>query len=172
MADENCSICGRTAVFYSAYLKQNLCKKHFEHMVFRRIRAAFASSGLKAKDCSLPRGNSAPAGMIRFLFKDSKGGGIRLQTNTLEDFAVSIMEYFAFSKKPNISVNSKGTFSPLYTTSEKEIAAFLDLKGINFHEKKRKGLDAELLGILEDIEKRRPGGMLSIVKIGRTLGLI
>ncbi len=172
MAGEKCSLCGKDAAFYSNYLKQYLCKKHLEKMLFRRINTTLLSAGLRKSAYSVPKGDSPGARMLQFMFRNNTGEGVKLEANTLDDFAAALMSHFAFSRKIRISISSPRRFNPLYTTSDEEISALLSIKGIKFSGKKRDREDLYALEMLSDLERRRPGAMLSIVKVGARLGLI
>ncbi len=170
---KKCLVCGKNAVFYSTYLKQDLCKKHFERMLIRRVRSNMLSNGIRGY--SLRLGNENPSGLIflRFLFKEEDTGKTMiLKSDTLEDFSISVMKFFLFHENPKSKISESGRFSPLFNVSEKEIEAFFDLKKKKVSAKNRDERDSKVLNFIYSIEERRPGGMISIVKIGLELGII
>lgn len=167
-----CHTCGREGVYYSMYLKQSLCKKHLEKMLVRRIRGALISRSYKQKRFRTANDGSAAHKMISFVFKIDPKSSLTLRNGTLEDFAISVLRYFMEGRKPTKRVGSKTFFNPLYTTSEDEVYAFLDSKRVVYKRRQRKGKDRYMLDFIGGIEARRPGGMLSLVKIGERLGLV
>ncbi len=167
-----CFTCGREAYFYSAYLKQNLCKKHFEKMLIRRVRSALISKGYKQKAFRMTDDGSAAYRMLKFVFKKDDNGTVTLENSVLEDFALAVLEYFLTKKKPAHQIGLKTRFNPLYQVSEEELYAFLDMKGIKYKKKTHGGREGYLLDFMKDVEKRRPGGMLSAVKMGEKIGVI
>ncbi len=172
--DQNCRICGREAAFYSEYLKQALCKKHLEKMLVRRINGELINHGLGRQPAyRLKDDGSIGYKMNEFIFTRRSNSGLKLGNEVLEDFAVEVFKYFTTGSKPKAKINGKNGFNTLYLTSEKEIAAFFMSKGLAVKEpSKKKGNEGYLMTFLEEIEKRRPGAMISIVKIGERLGLI
>ncbi|MCL4398665.1 MAG: hypothetical protein M1322_00050 [Candidatus Parvarchaeota archaeon] len=171
--DKTCSICGRKAVFYSSYLKQDLCKKHFERMLIKRVRANMNSHNLKDTLFRLGKENKCGNAFLEFMFKDMESaGGSRLCSYTLEDFAVCVMSFFLFHDPPDKNINGKEGFSPLFNVSENEIISFFKLKKITLQPITRNEKDEAVLKFLREIEERRPGGMISLVKVGMTLNII
>ena len=69
-------------------------------------------------------------------------------------------------------IAGKTSLNPLYTTSDDEIRDLLIIHGEKTAEKKRTGFDRDILNMISDVEKRRPGGMISLVKMGARLGVI
>ena len=170
---KNCSICGREAVFYATYLKQELCKKHFERMLMKRIRSNLNSYGIKDRYFKFENKNSCGMSFLRFFFKDRESSnGLRLYSYTLEDFALAVMRFFLFHEESRIKIRGKYGFSPLYNVSENEIAEFFKSKEKEISPITREGKDRAVLDFLKDIEERRPGGMMSLVKAGITLNII
>ena len=173
MEEHACIMCGRAADFYSPYLKQHLCKKHFEKMMMRRISKIVVSSGLKNRTYKFSDDGSDAYRMLDFTFRLDGSSKTRLNNGTLEDFAVEILRYFTEKRyRPKIKIKGKDFINPLYTTSESEIADFLGAKNIKTTAKKRSEKERWLIGFLYDLEKRRPGGLISIVKIGARIGII
>ena len=108
-----------------------------------------------------------------FFFKDNESrDGLMLCSYTLEDFALAVMKFFLFHEDSGIKIREKSGFSPLYNVSESEIAEFFRSKGKELPPLTRKGKDKAVLDFLKDIEERRPGGMMSLVKAGITLNII
>ena len=97
---------------------------------------------------------------------------ILIENRSLDDFALSVFRFFALGKKPEISIRKGTRFNPLYSTSEEEIRAFLKLHRLKEGRNKIRKSDKPLLDMLHSLEERRPGAMLSIVSIGRRIGLI
>ncbi len=170
-SENKCSICGKKSVFYSNYLKQNLCKKHFERMIIGRVKSNFTSKKIDKKGLYITKENHIGEEFLNFLF-DEKGKDTRLYSYTLEDFAVSVMRYFLFHEPSNKKIVEVGSFSPLFNVSENEIIEFFRLKKKELNEIERTGKDASVLKFLKEIEHRRPGGMISLVKAGMSLGII
>lgn len=56
--------------------------------------------------------------------------------------------------------------------SENEIISFFKLKKITLQPITRNEKDEAVLKFLREIEERRPGGMISLVKVGMTLNII
>ncbi len=167
-----CFNCGRDAEFYSQYLGQSLCKRHFEKMLIRRARSSVVSKGYKRKGFRLKDDGTPAYRALKLIFAEDPSSDITLGTGTLEDFAVGVMVYFASGKAPKKKVGGKTGFNPLYTTSNDEIRDLLSIHGEESSEKKRIGFDNDVLSLLKDVEKRRPGGMISLVKMGERLGII
>ncbi len=166
-----CHICGRQAFFYSSYLGKHLCGKHFEKMLVRRVRSVVTTEIGQRKAFRKVMDGSAAFRFIDFVFRSGESD-TTLFNNVLEDFAIAVLGYFVFDEKPKIAVKSASGVSPLFTTSEKEIENFLKLKKLCGGSVKRRKRDAYVLNMLYELEGRRPGGMLSLVKIGRRLGII
>ncbi len=160
-----CAICGREAYYYSEYLKQWLCKKHFEKMIVRRIRRNIINNGFYSKEYRILDSTEASK-LLRLLFKE--GNGPILDTYTLEDFAEEVLEYLLLNKEPKIKVKDKNYFNPLYNSAREEIIAFAKLKNleIKFEE------NPKLLNFINELEKRRPGSKISIVNSALSLGII
>ena len=169
---KKCYICGREAYFYSTYLKYYLCKKHLERMLIKRTRGAVISKGHKRRAFKLVNDGSDAYKLNTFLFKADKKSNAVLRNYTLEDFALVVLEYFLSKNKPKLRIGSNTFFNPLYTTSEDEISAFLISKGEKANPKPRTGREKYLLDLMKDVEKRRPGAMLSAVRIGEKIGII
>jgi len=110
--------------------------------------------------------------MVSFVFRRDKDSTLTLRNGTLDDFAVSVLKYFVKGEKPKQKIGSEKFFNPIYTTSEEELAAFFASKRIRYKKRKRGKADLYLLDFIKDIEKRRPGGMLSIVKIGEKMDIV
>lgn len=171
--NKKCSICGKAAVFHSPYLKQDLCKKHFEKMLLRRFRGNVASLKNRRDSVRIGRGNPLGREFLEFFFRDAgKGKYAEAKPHTLEDFAINVMRYFIFHEGSSKKIRGDGFFSPLFNISENEISSFFMLKKIKPRTKKRNGKDMYILGFLQEIEERRPGGMISLVKAGITLEII
>jgi tRNA(Ile)-lysidine synthase TilS/MesJ len=160
-----CSICGREGYFYSTYLKQWLCKKHFEKMIVRRIRRNVINNGYYANsytiDLSLPASK-----ILMLLFK--QGTGPILYAHTLEDFVEEVLAFFFLNKKPSFKVKGEGYFNPLYNCSREELLYFAKLKEIELHFDNK----LEFADFMEELEKRRPGSKISIVESAIKLGII
>ena len=172
-SDKTCSICGRKAVFYSPYLKQELCKKHFERMLIKRVRSNMNSHKTRKQSFIFGDENKCGNEFLKFMFKDlESSNGERLFSYTLEDFAVCVMKFFLFHDSPDKKIKQKNGFSPLFNVSEKEIISFFKLKKKDLEPVSRKGKDESVLKFLREIEERRPGGMISLVKAGISLGII
>ncbi len=169
---KKCHICGRESSFYSEYLKQSLCKKHLERMLTKRIRSALISKDYKQRKFRLSPDNSDAYKIEKFVFREDNKSSLLLMNFTLEDFALSVLDYFLSGNKPKQKIGSKTFFNPLYTASDEEIAAFLTSKGEKTKPKKITKKQEYLMEFIKDIEKRRPGGMLSIVKMGEKIGII
>lgn len=169
----NCAICGRKSVFYSNYLKQHLCKKHFERMLIRRVRSNIISNGLRGKTFKVMRENKYGYAFLSFLFVDNKyNEEIKLKSYTLEDFAIEVMKFFLFSENKGLKVKGDGFFSPLFNISENEIYSFFLLKRRDIGKRERKGMENAILNFILKLEERRPGAMISIVKAGLDIGII
>ncbi|MCL4376019.1 hypothetical protein M1558_00815 [Candidatus Parvarchaeota archaeon] len=172
-SDKTCAICGRKAVFYSAYLKQDMCKKHFERMVIKRVRSNMSSHKTRNKSFVFGDENKCGKEFLKFLFKDMESShGEKLYSYTLEDFAISVMKFFLFHDSPDKKIEQKDGFSPLFNVSENEIISFFRLKNKDVEKINRNGKDESVLKFLTEIEERRPGGMISLVKAGIKLGII
>ncbi|MCL5009891.1 MAG: hypothetical protein M1433_02865 [Candidatus Parvarchaeota archaeon] len=171
-AKNECHVCGREMYFYSEYLKSGLCAKHFEKMLVRRVRSAIISEGFRDRTFKIIKNDSAASRFLGLVFMEDDKSDLTLDTNTVEDFSAEVLEYFTLGTKPPAKVSHGNVFNPLYLTSEKEIIAFLKLKGVEGREKHRSEMDAYLLSIAETVEKRRPGAMISSVKIGREMDII
>ena len=172
-SDKSCSICGRKAVFYSAYLKQDLCKKHFERMLIKRVRSNMNS--YKVNDQSFIFGNENKCGkqFLKFMFNGRESDhGKKLYSYTLEDFAICVMNFFLFHDPPDKKIEQKDGFSPLFNVSENEIISFFKLKKKDVEKVRRNERDNSVLRFLMEIEERRPGGMISLVKAGIKLKII
>ena len=165
-----CFVCGKRSCVFYPYLKQHLCKKHFQRLLLRRVKGLLSSNGIHS---SIKPSGENPLGREFLSFVSI--GGKRSQlvgSNTLEDFAVAVGGYFLLDRKPDIKVSDGKRFNPLYTTSEDEIINFLGTKGTVKRPTKRKGDDALVLSFLKGLEARRPGGMISMVKTGVRLRII
>ncbi len=170
---KTCAICGRKAVFYSAYLKQELCKKHFERMLIKRVRSNMNLHKIKKSSFIFGDENNCGKEFLKFMFKDmDSSSGEKLYSYTLEDFAVCVMEFFLFHNPPDKKIEQKNGFSPLFNVSEHEIISFFKLKKKDVEHITRNGKDEYVLKFLTEIEERRPGGMISLVKAGIKLGII
>lgn len=169
---EGCHVCGRKAYFHSNYLKKGLCRTHFERMLVSRARSSVISAGYRDRTFKLVEDGSAAYVFLSYVFREDGKNRLTLKNSTLEDFAAEVLGYFINGRKPRQKIASKKSFNPLYTTSEKELAAFASLKGLKTAEKKRSSGAAYLIEIAEDVEKRRPGAMISSVKMGKRMGLI
>jgi hypothetical protein len=172
-SNKTCAICGREAVFYSAYLKQELCKKHFERMLIKRVKSNMNANKLRNRLFRFGNENNCGRDFLAFLFKDLESkAGEKLYSYTLEDFAISVMKFFLFHDTADKKIKEKDGFSPLFNVSENEIINFFRLKKKILQEVKRSGKDEAVLKFLMEIEERRPGGMISLVKAGMALGII
>ncbi|MCL5976009.1 MAG: hypothetical protein M1580_00225 [Candidatus Parvarchaeota archaeon] len=172
-ADKTCAICGREAVFYSSYLKQELCKKHFERMLIKRVKSNMNTNKLRSRLFRFGNENNYGRAFLEFMFKDLESkDGEKLYSYTLEDFAISVMKFFLFHEPTDKKIKNKDGFSPLFNVSENEIMSFFRLKKKTLQNAKRSGKDESVLKFLMEIEERRPGGMISLVKAGITLGII
>ncbi|MGC8533037.1 MAG: hypothetical protein ACP5MV_00160 [Candidatus Parvarchaeum sp.] len=171
--NKNCAICGRKAVFYSPYLKQELCKKHFERMLLKRVKSNINANKSRSRLFVLGNNNYCGRSFLEFMFKDMQGkGGDKLYSYTLEDFAISVMKFFLFHEPTDKKIKEKDGFSPLFNVSENEIISFFRLKKKILAGVKRNEKDEKVLKFLTEIEERRPGGMISLVKAGIELGII
>lgn len=169
----SCAVCGKNAVFYSTYLKQDLCKKHFERMIIRRVRGNMASNGIRGYQFHLDRENSCGFAFLSFLFKEGKDSRkMNLMSNTLEDFSTAVMRFFLFHEETGLKIVSKGRFSPLFNVSEKEIVSFFAFKKKKVSAVSRNDRDNAVMQFILKIEERRPGAMISLVKVGIELGII
>ncbi len=90
----------------------------------------------------------------------------------MEDFAIAMFKYFSFNEKPKIKISGENFFNPLYLTSENEIIMFFKAKKKEIRLVERDDEEKYIINFLNSIEERRPGGMISLVKIGNRLGLI
>ncbi len=169
---KKCYICGRESVFYSEYLKQALCKKHLERMLTKRIRSTLISKNYKQRKFRLSSDGSDGYKIEKFVFREDANSSLKLMNFTLEDFSLSVLDYFLTGSKPKQKIGSKTFFNPLYNTSDLEIAAFLASKGEKTKPRKITKRQKYLMDFIRDIEKRRPGGMLSMVKMGEKIGII
>lgn len=97
MEQDKCKVCGRDAEFYSPYLKQHLCKKHFERMIIRRVSKVVTSAGLKSRGYRLKDDGSEAFRLIKFMFKEDKNSKVALLNYTMEDFAVEVLKYICLS---------------------------------------------------------------------------
>lgn len=173
MDDKNkCHVCGRDAFFYSGYMKKELCLKHFERMLISRARSTVKSEEYKKRTFRIRDDGSAASVFLKFIFREDGKSSLTLSNLTVEDFTIDVLRYFIRGKKPRDRVATKNTFNPLYTTSESELEAFMSAKQLAYKKRKRSEDDSYLLGIADDVEKRRPGGMISAVRIGRRMGII
>ncbi len=173
MDQKTCKVCGNGADFYSPYLKKYLCRKHFEKMIIRRLSKIVTSEGMKSKGYRLDDDGSDAHRLLAFVFKEDKGSGVRLSNLTMEDFALETMKYFTDKRyRPRVRISTKTSVSPLYTTSEGEIRDFLAAKNIVSAGRKRDAEDEWLLNFIRGFEERRPGGMISLVRIGNELEII
>ena len=171
--EKKCVICGREAVFYSEYLKQDLCKKHFERMLIKRVRSNMNSYKIKNQNFKLGSENKCGKEFLKFIVRDMESeNGKVLHSYTLEDFAISVMGFFLFHNPSDKKIDDSGKFSPLFNVSENEIISFFRLKKVNLKAVKRSKKEEAVLSFLRDIEERRPGGMISLVKAGINLGII
>jgi hypothetical protein len=171
--EKKCVICGREAVFYSEYLKQDLCKKHFERMLIKRVKSNMNSYKIKNQNFKLGSENKCGKEFLKFVFRGMESeNGKELCSYTLEDFAISVMSFFLFHEPSNKKIEGNEKFDPLFNVSEKEIISFFRLKKIKLNEIKRNKKEETVLSFLRDIEERRPGGMISLVKAGINLGII
>jgi hypothetical protein len=141
-------------------------------MLIKRTRGAVISKGYKRRAFKLINDGSSAYKLNAFLFKADKKSIISLRNNTLEDFALAVLEYFISKNKPKLKIGSTKFFNPLYTTSEDEIIAFLKSKNEKADLKPRTDREKYLLQFMRDIEKRRPGSMLSAVRIGEKIRII
>lgn len=167
---DKCFECGRASYIFYPYLRQNLCRKHFQRLLMKRVNGILASNGIRggikpSKDNRLGR---------RFLsFMSKRGRTITpVSSNTLEDFALAVGLYFLFDRIPKIRIKEGNAFSPLYTTSEDEIISFFKSKGREPRPLKRNKEEEYVLDFLRGLEGRRPGGMISLVKMGIRLKII
>lgn len=167
-----CNTCARESYFYSVYLKQGLCKKHFEKMLIRRARSALISKGYKQRKFKISDDSSAGSKMVNFIFRKDAKSSLLLKNAVLEDFSVAVLRYFLTGDKPKYKIGSKTFFNPLYLISEEELEAFLKAKEIKYVKKEFRGKDLYILNFIRDVEKRRPGGMISLVKMGERIGII
>ena len=171
--NKTCAICGRKAVFYSAYLKQELCKKHFERMLIKRVRSNMNSHKIRNQSFIFGDENKCGNAFLKFMFRDRESSnGEKLYSYTLEDFAICVMKFFLFHDTPDKKIEQKNSFSPLFNVSENEIISFFKLKKIDIEHVSRNKKDEFVLKFLTEIEERRPGGMISLVKAGIKLGII
>ncbi|EFD92945.1 MAG: hypothetical protein BJBARM5_0319 [Candidatus Parvarchaeum acidophilus ARMAN-5] len=170
---KKCAVCGKSAAFYSTYLKQNLCKKHFERMLIRRVRSNMASNNIRGYSFRIGNENKCGEAFLEFLFKEyTKGKTLTLKSNTLEDFSIVVMRFFMFQDEPKLKISEKESFNPLFNVSEQEIVSFFSLKNKKVTLKKRSEKEKAVLDFLSKLEERRPGGMISIVKAGVALEII
>ena len=170
---KTCAVCGKKAAFHSAYLKQEFCKKHFERMLMRRIRSNMVSNGMRGHVFHLLNENPCGFDLLDFLFVEKSGSKkIDLSSHTLEDFAIAVMKYFLFHEESKIRIRGKDRFSPLFNVSEDEIFSFFSLKNKSVAKNRRRCKDQSVIDFLSEIEKRRPGGMISLVKAGIELEII
>lgn len=162
-----CAICGDDGYFYSPYLKQWLCKKHFEKMLIRRIRRNLLNNGIRAKKYKILKSTDGYLLLSR-LFKEGESN-IELDSYILENFAIEVLKYLMFNKEPSIKVKGNNYFNPLYNVSLDEIKAFYNLHGITGYKFE---FDEDLLGFLNKLEEKRPGSKISIVESGIILQII
>lgn len=167
---DRCYLCGDDAYFHSSYLKQKLCKKHFEKMMVRRIRGGVSSLGFSRKTYRLIPDGSIGYRLNSFFFRHPEGKDIDVGNLLLDDFAMAVFKYFVTKEKTSMKVKSRDYFNPLYLISREEAAAFLKLKRIDYTETEDK--DADLASILDRLEAKRPGAKISIVRSGIAAGLI
>ena len=168
-----CAICGKKAVFYSAYLKQDLCKKHFERMLIKRVRSNMNSYKIRNQSFKFGNENKCGKEFLSFMFKGLESNqGEMLSSYTLEDFALCVMKSFLFHDPPDKKIREDSRFSPLFNVSESEIISFFELKKTTMQSIARNKKDETVLRFLREIEGRRPGGMISLVKAGITLRII
>ncbi|MEM0124557.1 MAG: hypothetical protein QXF41_03390 [Candidatus Micrarchaeaceae archaeon] len=167
---DRCYLCDDEAYFYSGYLRQNLCKKHFEKMLIRRIRGEVASRGFSRRKYKLVPDGSIGYKLNSFMFKPSKDADTAMDNLLLDDFALAVLKHFVTKEKIDIKINGENYFNPLYLISKEEAIAFLRLKKMDYAE--NKGGDADLVAILDRLEAKRPGAKISMVKSGIRAGLI
>ena len=169
---EICYSCGRSAYFYSPYLKYNLCKKHFQKMVIRRIRSGLIANGIKDKKFRFAADDSLGFKLNRLIFKEDKNSGTMLMNCLLEDFAMETITYFISGSVPAIKIKGKGYVSPLFLISEAEAIRFVESKSGNVGLVQRRAQDAVIFNLLTTVEKKRPGGLISLVKMGQRMEII
>ncbi|MCW1293496.1 MAG: hypothetical protein QXV66_00740 [Candidatus Rehaiarchaeum fermentans] len=161
-----CSLCNEDSYFYSTYLKQWLCKKHFAKMIERRIRRNILNNKFKSKDGYEILKSTPAYKVLEKLF--NKKGGIKLDSYILEDFALEVMKYFLNGENPVIKISKEDYFNPLYNVSLEELEAYCKLKNIELNIQ----YNDKILDFLNSMEKRRPGSKISVVESGRILGII
>ncbi len=165
----SCYLCNNEAYFYSKYLRQDLCKKHFEKMLIRRIRGDTATLGFSGNKYNLINDGSIGYKLNKFIFAKADKGDVVIDNLLLDDFAISVFKYFVTKGKISVKVKDKNYFNPLYLISREEAIAFLKLKNIKYTVPNK---EDDLVRILKKLEDKRPGAMISIVKSGIRVGLI
>lgn len=170
---KKCTVCGKNAVFYSNYLRHNLCKKHFERMLIKRVRGNMVSNGLRGRAFHIKDENPCGYLFLKFLFEEvEKSEKVDIKSGTLEDFSIAVMKFFLFHDETHLRIKEKGSFSPLFNVSEREIESFFQFKNRKVNFITRTGKEKSTLDIISRIEQRRPGAMISLVKAGIELNII
>lgn len=142
-------------------------------MLLKRVRSNMNSHEIRDKSFIFGDENKCGKEFLKFMFNDRESShGEKLYSYTLEDFAISVMKFFLFHDPPNKKIEQKNGFSPLFNVSENEVISFFKLKKRDVEKISRSGKDESVLKFLSEIEERRPGGMISLVKVGIKLGII
>lgn len=170
-----CSICGKKGYFYDTYLKQSLCKAHFEKMIVRRIKRALINEFKATRfKFNLIDDNSIGFKVNKIIFGNATSNDhkpeLTLENNLLDDFSLQVIRFFIGMGSPDIKVRYDSKFNSLYSLSLSEAIAFIKIHEPNFNFDVSSKND--ILDMIYKLESRRPGAMLSIVSIGRRLGII
>ncbi|MGC8516723.1 MAG: hypothetical protein ACP5MT_02405 [Candidatus Acidifodinimicrobium sp.] len=138
-------------------------------MLIRRIRGDTASLGFSREGYNLIDDGSIGYRLNSFIFAKASKGSVSVGNFLLDDFALAVLKYFVKKEKISLKVKGENYFNPLYLISKEEATAFLRSKGIKYADPVIKD---ELSGMLSKLEEKRPGAMISMVKIGIAASII
>ena len=138
-------------------------------MLIRRIRGDTASLGFSRERYNLIDDDSIGYKLNSFIFAKAGKGSVSVGNFLLDDFALTVFKYFVKKEKISLKVKGENYFNPLYLISKEEATAFLRSKGIKYVDT---GIKDELSDVLSKLEEKRPGAMISMVKIGIMAGII
>jgi hypothetical protein len=176
---EKCEHCGDDGFIFLPYQGHHFCKKCFSRLIERRIRHNFRNKGIiDGKPMHLYDDGSAAFGTSKFALQNiskqmpklevrfSKQGGKgfkRIICRSLEqeciDYLKSIFSGKGYRNLPN----------PACNIPQKELEKFCDIHNIKYEKNKYNLQDIDILLMMDNVMKVRPGAMFSLQRISERL---
>lgn len=181
-----CGNCGRSKLIFLAYQKQNLCENCFSRLIERRIRHNLRnkhiidenpiviiddnSASFKATRFVLEKISKQMPKLKLFFSKKSRKGFKKIICRSLEQENIDFLKKILKEENTERHDNPNKTFSnPTANIPQKELEKFCDIHDIEYDKSKYSLYEMDILLMLENIMKIRPGAMFSIQKISEKL---